>query len=738
MSFQNRDVIVPTLRDDVTWMKGSHSFQFGGVFKPIHQKSSLINDFNFVTLGLGGGITELDATLRPANILGTSATARSTYDSAFTYLLGRFAGIDTNFVYNTAGQAQPLGTGRSRDYVYNEYELYAQDNWKVRSDLTVNLGLRWYYYPAPYEKNGFQAGNNVDFDQLLAKRIANAAAGISGPSAEPFLSYTLIGQGNNGRPMYKADKNNFSPRVGFAYNPSFKDGVLGTVFGNRKTSIGGGASLIYDRVGGALTFIQDQLSYLFDNSASRTFGSSLSARTNLINDPRFTGLTTLPVQNVPPSVTSPVTPYVAGGEGFGLAEGQFNYGIAQNFEIPYSYQWSLGFQREMPGNFILEATYVGRRGKKLLTQSDAAQAVNFKDPTSGQFMFDAYNAVQAQLQAGVPVSQLTVQPWLENQLTAAIHNYYGPFGCSAFGLGANCTQLVANFQPTLLTIGDASDLTQILYRNGLLNPNVGMSSQFAVNAYITNQGSSQYDGLLVSLRKRFSKGFQFDANYTWSHAIDNQSNVTNTVTGGLIYDVTNLKAGRGNADFDIRHLFNANGIWDLPFGRGRAFGKNINKVLDAVIGGWTMSGIFTARSGFPITGTTGSYSVGFFTDSPPVLVGSSASFQQGIHDEGTGIQFFADPASVLAALRYPKHGESGNRNTFRSQGFYELDLVLSKKFKMPWAENHFLTFRAESYNVTNSNFFGPPDLSLNSSTFGRVTGSQSTPRQLQFALRYDF
>lgn len=727
-SFQNRDVIVPTLRDDVTLIKGSHTFTFGAQFKPTRQKSVLVNDFNFVNLGLGGGLTTLDASLRPANILSTSSTARSTYDSAFTFLLGRFASISSNFVYDTNGNVLPNGSGRAKDYAYNEYEFYVQDNWKVRSDLTLNLGLRYYLYPAPYEKNGFQSANDVDFDQLLALRVANAAAGIAGPSAEPFLKYNLIGAANNGRPLYQLDKNNFSPRVGFAYNPSFKDGIGGFIFGNRKTSIRGGASIVYDRVGGAITFIQDQLSYLFDSSASTTFGS-LDARASLLNDPRFAGLTTLPVQNTAPSVTAPVTPFVSGGVGYGLADGEFNYVVAQNFEIPYSYQWSLGFQREMPGNFILEATYVGRRGKKLLVQSDAAQTLNFKDATSGQLMYDAFNAVQAELNNGVAANSVTPQPWIENQLGLAV------FGTPACGF---CTAFVARNFTNLLQIGDASDLVQALYFNGLLRPNVGMSSQFAVNAYITNQGSSQYDGLLVSLRKRFSKGFQFDANYTWSHGIDNQSNVTNTVTGALVYDIVNLQAGRGNADFDIRHLFNANAIWDLPFGRGRAFGKNINKVVDAFVGGWTLSGIFTARSGFVANSSTGSFPVGFFTNSPAVLTGDTSVFTQSIHDEGTGIQFFSDPAAVLAALRYPHHGESGNRNLFRSPGFFELDMLISKKFKMPWSETHRLTFRAEAYNVTNTNFFTSPDLTLNSTTFGRITGSQSTPRQLQFALRYDF
>jgi hypothetical protein len=248
--------------------------------------------------------------------------------------------------------------------------------------------------------------------------------------------------------------------------------------------------------------------------------------------------------------------------------------------------------------------------------------------------------------------------------------------------------------------------------------------------------------MLVSLQKRFSQGFQFAANYTWSHALDNQSSVTNTAIEGLIFDVRNPRLGYGNADFDIRHLFNANGIWELPLGRGRAFGNNMPKWLDAAVGGWTVSGIFTARSGLPITAYSGAYSTTFYSASnagnPSIVTGDASVFRSNIRDEGTGIQYFADPAAAAAALRYPRHGEIGNRNTFRSEGFWNIDMAVSKRFAMPWSENHRLTLRAEAYNLTNSNFFGAPNLTIGSSNFGRVTASQSTPRELQFAIRYDF
>ena len=739
LSFQDRNVFVPTIRDDVSYTTGNHSFQFGGVFKPIRQNPSLINDFNFVTLGVGGATTALNASLRPTNIRAGSVAP---FDSAFTFALGRIAQVATTFVYDREGKASPPGSGRSRSYAYNEYELYFQDNWKVRNDLTLNLGVRYHLYPAPYEVYGFQAANNVDFQELVDVRIRNAANGVFGAAAEPLTSFNLNGKANDASPLYATDKNNFAPRLGFAYNPSFNGGVLGALFGNKRTVLRGNVSVVYDRVGGAITFIQDQSNFIFDTTVTRQFGAA-NARTALSNDPRFTGLTSLPVQNVAPTITRPFTPFVdSSGLPFGLAESQTNYVVAKDFKTPYSYTFNVGMQRELPGHLLLDISYVGRLGRKLFTQADAAQTLNFRDAASGQFLFDALNAIQPQVQANVaanraPATGITPQPWLENQLNAASRETYG-VPCSGLGQGANCTEFVTNFQTDLVRQGGTGDLVQQLYANGLLRPNVGISAQFAQNSYITNLGSSDYHGGLFSLQKRLSNGIEFDLNYTFSHSVDNQSSVVNTVTGGLLCDITNLNACRGDSDFDIRHLFNANYIVDIPFGRGRAFGNGMPKWLDAIVGGFTLSGIVGARSGFAINSASGAFPVSFTVNSPAIVVGDRSAFRSNIREEGGGIQFFDDPDAAEAALRFPRHGEIGSRNTFRSPSFVNFDMGLSKRFTMPWSENHRITLRADAFNVTNTNSFSTPNLTLESTSFGRITGSLSTPREIQFAIRYDF
>ena len=227
-------------------------------------------------------------------ILARGATRAGNYDGAFAFLLGRYASIATNFNYDISGDAFAPGTGKIRDFRYDEYEVYAQDNWKMRTDLAVTFGLRWQYYAAPYEDNGFQAGNDVDFRNLFNLRQRNAANGVGGLTAEPLLRYDLIGKANNARGYYEPDLNNFAPRLSFAWNPSFRDGFMGKVFGDRKTVIRGGGSVVYERVGGALTFIQDQVSFLFDNRRTTSFGSAnardrLTKRSALHRYQHFTG-----------------------------------------------------------------------------------------------------------------------------------------------------------------------------------------------------------------------------------------------------------------------------------------------------------------------------------------------------------------------------------------------------------------------------------------------------------------
>jgi hypothetical protein len=737
---QFREVPVWTIRDDLSWTKGSHNLSFGLSIKNTEQRTNLTNDFNFNSIGYSGtagnltgfGSAAAGAALRPGNIRTAGTVGTSGFDQAFILLMGVINSVTTNFNYDAQGNVLPLASGSIREYVYRENEFYVADSWRARNDLTITAGVRWHIYPAPYEKKGALTLPDKDFETVFQTRIANGLAGISGPNATPLLTYDLGGKANNARPVYETDWNNFAPRLSFAWNPSFKGGLMGAIMGDRKTVIRGGGSVTYDRPGGGITFQINQDSYLFDSQVVNQ-PAFVNPSAALLGLPRFTDINTPALTNVAPAITRPITP-----TGFDTE----NYSVDPNFKIPYSISYSFGFQRELPGNFILEASYVGRQGRQLFAIADAAQIVDFRDPASGQFMIASLNNLQAQVEAGGAITPIA---WFENQMLPAVKATFGPnVTCGSFGLGANCTQLVANFLHDLVLQGGTADIIHSLAGVGILPANVGLASQFGVLSYVTNKASSSYNGLLVSLRKRFSQGLQFDVNYTWSHSMDNLSTVANVSgsSGGLLCDATNLRVCRGPSDFDIRHLFTANGIWELPFGRGKRFGGDAPGWLNQIIGGWQISGIFGARSGLPFSMATAIWPRTYFFDTsngvPGVIEGDRNLLRPSIHDTPEGVQFFADPAAAAAATRFPRHGETGNRNALRSTPYWGLDTLVTKNFTLPWSETQRLQIRWEAYNAFNHHAYGIPDSDANSATFGQVTTSQSTARVMQFGIRWDF
>jgi hypothetical protein len=761
LSSQFRTVPVPDIRDDLTWTRGKHVWQYGGLFKPQHQTSRQINDFNFLTLGLGGNTTSLDRDptlkqLRPNDILQDPA-AFGEWDSVFPFMLGRFASVDTNFNYTNSGTPQNPGSGRTRNYRYFEYEFYGQDQWHMTNSLTLTYGLRWQYYSVPYETDGLQSVPTVDYSQIFPARVQAGAAGISGSTAVPVVQYVLGGKANkNGSNIYNPDYRNFSPRFALAYNPGFREGLLGHTLGDRKTSIRLGATIVYDRVNAnTINFIQDQVSYLFNNGVNTLFGGGDPGVT-LGTDPRFTALGTLPVTNVAPPITTPFTPFVDSSTGYllGNAESQFNYAVQKNFRTPLSYVYNLGVQRELPGNFLLDVNYVGRLGRRLFAQSDAAQLVDFIDPTSKQGLVDAFNQLSAQVRAGTPGSLITTQPWFENQMDAAIQTNFGLANCQQFTaavFGANvaaniptCTRLVRGLFSTLLRRGDLTDTLQAMYGffpgpfGGIIPQNVGLAGQFSVNSYISNTGSSNYDAMLLTLTKRYSSGLLFHVNYTFSHSIDNVSTVTNTVIGGLVCDVRNLRVCRGNSDFDVTHLITADGVYDLPFGKGRRFASHPAGWLNQIIGGWQFGTVATWHTGFAFSTSTDAFPVNFFVNSPALLTGSGSALASRIHSDSTGaIQMFSNPTAAQGAFSFTNGGQVGSRNTLRGPGFWNFDTRFTKQFTL--TESHKLTFQWDAFNAFNHTTFADPAADINSpATFGQITSQASANRVMQFGLRYDF
>ena len=256
-----------------------------------------------------------------------------------------------------------------------------------------------------------------------------------------------------------------------------------------------------------------------------------------------------------------------------------------------------------------------------------------------------------------------------------------------------------------------SSVVLILEESGLLFPNIGLPAQTSANAYIGNYASSNYNALLTTLRKRFSNGLQFDFNYTYSHSIDNVSDVANNYVlysfsgNGLVCELDSPRVCRASSDFDARHTFNVNYIYDLPVGQGRHFLRNAPGWLNAIVGGWGTSSIITWRTGYPFTVHTGSFPTAFTLDAPAALV-NAGGLKQNIHTDSAGeLQYFASQPSAVAAFAFPFGGGTGTRNAVRGPGFSSVDMAIEKTIKLPRFESQHLKLRMDTFNTFNHPVF---------------------------------
>jgi Carboxypeptidase regulatory-like domain/TonB dependent receptor len=763
--------------DDVSWTKGTHSIQFGANVRFIRNPrtsfqnsfpSGVTNSSGLDTAGIANTSSPLDAGNNGFPAVNTDFNLN--YNYPLMAMMGLVSQLNATYNFDKTGTAIPLGAPLKRRYGANEFEFYVQDSWRMRKDLTVNYGLRYSLLSPPWETSGTQVAPTISLGKWFQQRQANMRNGI-GAEADPIVEFGLAGAANGKPGYYNWDYHNFAPRLSFAYTP------------RPKTVIRGGAGVVFDRIGAGLLST-------FDRNGA--FGLSTGLTNSVIPSaatvPRLTSLTQVPCcepngTNIFPPQPHGGFPFVFPAGGTGLA---IYWGLDDSIKTPYSYALNFTVGQQLARNMTLELSYVGHLSRRLLSQEDMAMPLDIKDKKSGISYIAAANRMSQLGAAGTPTSAINasavgptaaywqnmIQPLAAGDAYSLacsggftpdpVQAMYDLFSCGGGpmnGFGDETTPLAqldywgSDFSGNAGILGQSGK-----YYSSILGPNSFFNSQFHSLFAWRSIGSANYNALQVTLRRSLSQGVQFDLNYTWSKSIDLTSDAVrvgengglSTGTGGIINTWLPNQL-RGVSDFDTTHQLNANWVAELPFGKGKPLAGNANGFLNAVVGGWQISGLARWTSGFPVNISNGAtWPTNWQLPGNATTIGpTNAKTTKVPASNGSGAYVSLFPTALpqlpngmgLGPFRHDFPGESGSRNAVRGDGFATLDAGLGKTWTMPYSDSHLLRLRWEVFNVLNLTRFDVASITNGldqGAAFGKYSGLLTNPRVMQFALRYEF
>lgn len=560
---------VSAYSDDLTWSRGRHQVKAGGEIRRVdmsdYEPQAARGQFQFANQNA------VDSTGQP-----------------FTVGFAEFlTGIPSKATFSTANTI---------DYRNTDFSFYGQDTWRIGRDLTLNAGLRYEYYTPVEEAHGHQANFNTDTGVLVYPHSFTGTLPAS---------LTGIPIDHNGpSDLITTDKNNFAPRVGFAYS-----------FGP-KTVLRGGYGIYYG----------------FQEIGPWSFPSPGY-------NPPFNLIWTQTPQQFSNGYT--LDPLSDPNSQFQIAS------MPPHLHTPRVMQWNFSMQHQLTKDDSVEVNYSGSHGNDLYTLTYFDQAVpgtTFADLNSRQ-----------------------------------------PF-------------------PYL---SDTSQQT-------------------------SNGGYSNYTGLLLKYEHRLSHGLNLLASYTYSHSLDNASdaNLGSQHAGDTFRDPRHLDWEYGNSDFDARQRFVFSSVYQLPFGRGRKFGSRMNSFVDAFLGGWQWTGIFSLQTGYW-------YTPFGINDSCFCNDGNANSLRPDLvpgqdPDQGpkTPAEWF-NTAAFTANVPAGRHGDAG-RNIILGPGFRNLDMGVDKDFR--FNERARLQFRSEFFDIANHPNFDKPVLQMSNPNFGQIQDSL-TSREIQLSLK---
>lgn len=523
--------------------------------------------------------------------------------------------------------------------------------------------------------------------------------------------------------------------------------------------------------------------YTGNQGLAGTVGRSLDPATGNINLNLRLGANALPPTTAP-AFTPPPRTFIQNNSPpitnfFGTV-----WAINPNLQIPKIEQYSVGIQREIFGDMAIEARYVGTRSNSLIRGIDYNQV----DIFSNGFLADFERARANLALTGNPFCTTTGCQTLQIFRTTGVTDgapiagapgrllvgASGTSGGIAFPAGlATATftnqlnagtpaQLAALFINSAGNLNNHPSAPSVNNPNG--NPNAVPFIRFVANPatgvvdLLSNDAMYYYNSLQLELRKRFSQGLYFQANYTYS------KNITNAIgTGQILFepylDINNKDLDTQRADYDQTHVFNFNGVYQLPFGKGRMF-FNEGGIADVIFGGWEVSGLVNWASGAPITfidarGTLNRDARSARQTANSTLSPGEISSLLGIFEQNGNIYWInpsvIDPSTGRASNGFGSTpfegqvffnvnpGETGNlpRTIINGPNYLNINAALLKNIR--FTERARLQLRMEAFNMLNNvNFFNNTQLaSITSTTFGQVT-SAGAARTIQFGARFEF